>query len=55
MNGFVDIHHHLLYGLDGGPAAFHRMAACCAAHEDGITPIIATPHAAPGIRPLDAR
>ena len=54
MGGFVDIHHHLLYGLDDGPAAFHQMAGMLrAAHEDGIAAIIATPHAAPGFRPFD--
>jgi protein-tyrosine phosphatase len=54
MNGFVDIHHHLLYGLDDGPAAFPQMADMLrAAHEDGIAAIIATPHAAPGFRPFD--
>ena len=54
MDGFVDIHHHLLYGLDDGPAAFHQMAGMLrAAHEDGIAAIIATPHAAPGFRPFD--
>ena len=55
MNGFVDIHHHLLYGLDDGPAAFQQMTGMLhAAHEDGIAAIIATPHAAPGVRPFDA-
>jgi protein-tyrosine phosphatase len=54
MDGFVDIHHHLLYGLDDGPAAFHQMAGMLrAAQEDGIAAIIATPHAAPGLRPFD--
>ena len=55
MNGFVDIHHHILYGLDDGPAAFNQMAdmlhAACA---DGITAIIATPHAMLGIKPFDS-
>jgi protein-tyrosine phosphatase len=42
----VDLHHHLLPGLDDGPAdlatsvAMARMAA-----EDGITHVVATPHA----------
>lgn len=55
MDGFVDIHHHLLYGLDDGPAAYHQMAGMLrAAHEDGIAAIIATPHAAPGFRPFDS-
>jgi protein-tyrosine phosphatase len=54
MDGFVDIHHHLLYGLDDGPAAFHQMAGMLrAAHEDGIAAIIATPHAAPGFKLFD--
>jgi protein-tyrosine phosphatase len=54
MNGFVDIHHHLLYGLDDGPAAFDQMAGMLrAACADGISAIIATPHASPGVRPFD--
>lgn len=46
---FVDIHHHLIYGLDDGPKTAeqtHDMLR--AAHEDGITHIVATPHATPG-------
>ena len=49
----IDIHHHLLYGLDDGPSRFDeaaRMAECAA--QDGIRTLIATPHVYPGVRPF---
>lgn len=46
---FVDIHQHIVYGMDDGPQTFEEsvdmMRAAC---RDGITTIIATPHATPG-------
>lgn len=55
--GFVDIHHHLIYGMDAdGPQSFEETCAMLkAAQADGIAKIIATPHAIPGIQafPLD--
>lgn len=51
---FVDIHHHLLYGMDDGPRGIEEMEAMIdAAYSDGIRMIIATPHASPGIHPFD--
>jgi protein-tyrosine phosphatase len=54
MNQFIDMHHHILYGLDDGPGTFEEMAAMLrAAAADGIGKIIATPHASPGLKPFD--
>lgn len=51
---FVDIHHHLLYGMDDGPKDIKAMEAMIdAAYSDGIRIIIATPHASPGVQPFD--
>lgn len=55
MNAFVDIHHHLLFGLDDGPpvkADMERMLTI--AWQEGVREIIATPHIAPGIIPYSA-
>jgi len=52
-HAFIDIHHHILYGVDDGPKSclemFSMIKAAC---EDGIRTIIATPHIAPGIKPF---
>ncbi len=46
---FIDIHHHIVYGLDDGPQTFEESVAMLhAACRDGIETIIATTHAAPG-------
>lgn len=56
MNTFVDLHHHLLWGMDDGPDSMEdsrrllRLAA-----KDGIGVIAATPHVFPGIRPFDRK
>lgn len=53
MNAFVDIHHHILYGLDDGPANPEQAEQMLlAAYREGVRTIIATPHIAPGIRPF---
>jgi protein-tyrosine phosphatase len=42
----IDIHHHLLFGVDDGPKDLERAVAQAeAAVEDGITHIVCTPHA----------
>lgn len=47
---FIDIHHHLLFGVDDGPSTMAEMAAMLdAAAREGTRVIIATPHARPGI------
>jgi protein-tyrosine phosphatase len=41
----IDIHSHVLWGLDDGPAAIeHSIAMIQAAAESGTTDIVATPH-----------
>ena len=48
-SGFIDIHCHLLPGLDDGPdTAEESVAMATTAREDGITHIFATPHYMPG-------
>lgn len=54
MPGFTDIHHHLVFGMDDGPASFEQtydmLLAACA---DGIRHIISTPHVFPGSEAFD--
>lgn len=53
--GFVDIHQHLLWGMDDGartPQMMDDMLTC--AQTQHIARIYATPHAMPGFRPFDA-
>lgn len=54
MNGMTDVHQHLLWGLDDGPdkpeTTFEMLHE---AHRQGIRRVIATPHANPGIEPVD--
>jgi protein-tyrosine phosphatase len=41
----IDVHHHLIYGLDDGPRDFETSCAMIdAAIANGITHIVATPH-----------
>lgn len=53
-HAFIDIHHHILYGVDDGPKSCLEMFEMLkAAYEDGVKTIIATPHIAPGIKPFN--
>jgi protein-tyrosine phosphatase len=46
MSGFVDLHSHVLYGLDDGAKTFEdSIAMLRIAHACGTTDIVATPHA----------
>jgi protein-tyrosine phosphatase len=46
----IDIHHHILPGLDDGPPdADGALAMCRSAADDGITTIVATPHMLDGV------
>lgn len=54
MKGFIDIHHHLIYGLDDGARTVERameMARMAAA--DGTRIVLGTTHVTPGIERLD--
>lgn len=47
---FVDIHQHLLFGVDDGAGTRDAMHAMLdAAYQDGTRTVIATPHARPGV------
>jgi protein-tyrosine phosphatase len=46
----IDIHHHILPGLDDGPADREQaLAMCRSAAANGITTIVATPHMLDGV------
>ena len=50
----IDIHQHVLYGVDDGPEALAEMKTMLdAAVRDGVEAIVATPHARPGIHEFD--
>ena len=54
---YIDIHHHIIHGVDDGPSDFNRTQEMLQrAHENGVTVIAATSHAMPGLQrfPLDA-
>lgn len=54
MEGFIDLHQHVLWGLDDGPRTPEEMHNLLRADaKDGIRMIAATSHALPGIRPFD--
>ena len=51
---FMDIHHHLLYGMDDGPKDCRKMYAMLRrAASQGISRIVATPHITPGVYHFD--
>ena len=52
----IDLHHHIVYGLDDGPKDIETTTKMLkAAAEQGVRTIVATPHIAPGIEhfPMD--
>ena len=51
---FTDIHSHLLFGIDDGPKTQAEMETLISLSvADGVTKLIATPHAFPGLSPFD--
>jgi protein-tyrosine phosphatase len=51
MKGFIDLHCHILPGLDDGPRSRGEAEKMLAvAREDGIAGIVATPHMLDGVR-----
>ena len=49
-NGFIDIHNHLLWGIDDGSKSLEETIILCNAMQElGITEAIATPHTYPGL------
>jgi protein-tyrosine phosphatase len=45
----IDLHSHILHGLDDGPATFEESVALAAAYaQAGFTRVVATPHYMPG-------
>lgn len=54
MSGLREIHAHFVYGVDDGPSTKAEMEAMLdAAHAQGITLLIATPHVTPGVYRFD--
>jgi protein-tyrosine phosphatase len=50
MQGMIDIHCHILQGLDDGPRTLQESVEMCkAAIQDGIRTIVATPHTLNGV------
>lgn len=50
---YVDVHSHLIHGIDDGPRKFSQTCEMLlAAHRDRISSIITTPHAEPGVAPF---
>lgn len=53
MNKFVDLHHHLIYGVDDGAQSLEDMQKMILrASKEGVGDIVCTTHVTPGIEPF---
>lgn len=53
MSNFVDLHHHLIYGVDDGAKSLENMQQMILrAAEEGITDLVCTSHSIPGVEPF---
>lgn len=53
MSNFVDLHHHLVYGVDDGARSLEDMQQMIMrASQEGITDLVCTSHATPGYQPF---
>nr|MBR4280650.1 hypothetical protein [Clostridia bacterium] len=53
MSNFVDLHHHLVYGVDDGAGSLENMQQMILrAAEQGVTDIVCTSHVTPGYEPF---
>lgn len=54
MDRFIDLHQHVLWGMDDGPQTREEMLALLRRDaEQGIGIVAATPHVLPGVQPFD--
>ena len=54
IQGFTDIHQHLMFDIDDGPDQYEGSSSMLsAAARNGIARVCVTPHAVPGIIPFD--
>ena len=54
MDRFIDLHQHVLWGMDDGPQTREEMFALLRRDaEQGIGIVAATPHVLPGVQPFD--
>lgn len=53
IQGFADLHHHLLYGVDDGAQSLKMSVEMARlAWEKGTSTIVTTPHVTPGVEPI---
>lgn len=53
MDNFVDLHHHLIYGVDDGAHSLEMMKKMILrAADEGVTDLVCTSHVTPGYEPF---
>lgn len=53
MSNFVDLHHHLIYGVDDGARSLeHMQKMILRAVDEGVTDLVCTSHVTPGHAPF---